>query len=144
MNNLNNKTLFITGGSRGIGEAIALRCAKAGANIAIAAKTAEPHPTLPGTIYTVAEEIEKLGGKALPLQVDVRDADRITAAIEETADKFGGIDILINNASAINLTPTLETPIRRFDLMMAVNVRATFACSQAAIPFLKQSDNPHI
>lgn len=144
MSNLANKTIFITGASRGIGHAIALRCARDGANIAVVAKTAEPHPKLPGTIYSVAEEIEKAGGKALPLMVDVRDEEAIAAAVEATVAKFGGLDILVNNASAISLTPTLETPMKRFDLMFGVNVRATFAASQACIPHLKKSNNPHI
>lgn len=144
MTDLAGKTLFITGGSRGIGEAIALRAAADGANVVIGAKTAEPHPKLPGTIHTVAEAIEKAGGKALPLQMDVRDDAQIADAVEKTVTAFGGIDILVNNASAINLTPTLATPMRRFDLMFSVNVRATFAMSQACIPHLKESDNPHI
>ncbi|OGT31404.1 MAG: short chain dehydrogenase [Gammaproteobacteria bacterium RIFCSPHIGHO2_12_FULL_35_23] len=139
-----NKTVFITGASRGIGREIALKLAQAGANIVIAAKTAEPHPSLPGTIYTVAKEIEDLGYKALPIQVDVRDEAAIQAAVQETIDQFGGIDILINNASAISLTPTLQTPMKRFDLMMSVNMRATFACSQACLPSLMKSENPHI
>ena len=142
--NLKNKTILITGASRGIGEAIAVRCAKDGANIAIAAKTAEAHPKLQGTIFSVAEEIEKAGGKALPLQVDVRDENQIQAAVQKTAETFGGIDILINNASAIFIANTLNTPMKRFDLMFGVNVRATFACSQACIPYLKKGNNPHI
>lgn len=144
MAGLEGKTLFITGGSRGIGEAIALRAAADGANVAIGAKTATPHPRLPGTIHTVAEAIEKAGGRALPLQLDVRDDAQIAEAVETTVKTFGGLDILVNNASAINLTGTLDTPMRRFDLMFSVNVRATFAMSQACIPHLKQSDNPHI
>ncbi|RED44671.1 SDR family oxidoreductase [Aestuariispira insulae] len=144
MGNLNGKTIFITGGSRGIGLEIAKRAAADGANIAIAAKTAEPHPKLPGTIHTAAGEIEEAGGKALALQVDIRDEDQVAAAVKETADTFGGIDILINNASAINLTGTLETPMKRFDLMHGVNARGTFCVSQACIPFLKQAENPHI
>ncbi len=144
MSKLAKKTIFITGSSRGIGRSIALRCAKDGANIVIVAKTAEPHPKLPGTIYTVAEEVEKAGGKALPLMVDIRDEVAIQAAVQETVAKFGGIDILVNNASAISLTPTLETPMKRFDLMFGVNVRATFACSQACIPHLQRGNNPHI
>jgi len=138
------KTLFITGGSRGIGKAIALRAAADGANVAIAAKTAEPHPKLPGTIHSAAAEIEAAGGRALPLQVDIRDEGQIQAAVERTVAAFGGIDILINNASAISLTGTLETPLKRFDLMMGVNTRGTFACSQACIPHLKKAANPHI
>jgi citronellol/citronellal dehydrogenase len=144
MPDLRGKTLFITGASRGIGKAIALRAARDGANIAIAAKTAEPHPKLPGTIYTAAEEIEQAGGKALPLQVDIRDEDQVQAAVQQTADTFGGIDVLVNNASAINLTGTLETPVKRFDLMWGVNARGTFVCSQACIPFLQKAANPHI
>jgi citronellol/citronellal dehydrogenase len=144
MADLRGKTLFITGASRGIGKAIALRAARDGANIAIAAKTAEPHPKLPGTIYTAAEEIEKAGGKALPLQVDIRDEDQVQAAVRQTAEAFGGIDVLVNNASAINLTGTLETPVKRFDLMWGVNARGTFVCSQACIPFLQKAANPHI
>src|SRR5919106_1686673 len=144
MAELRGKTLFITGASRGIGKAIALRAARDGANIAIAAKTADPHPKLPGTIYTAAEEIEQAGGKALPLQVDIRDEEQVQAAVQKTADTFGGIDVLVNNASAINLTGTLETPMKRFDLMWGVNARGTFVCSQACIPFLKESPNPHI
>lgn len=141
---LKGKTLFISGGSRGIGQAIALRAARDGANIVIAAKTAKPNPKLPGTIYTVAEEIEAAGGKALPLQVDIREETELAAAVKKTAQEFGGIDILVNNASAINLTGTLDTPMKRFDLMFDVNVRGTFACSQACLPLLKEAKNPHI
>lgn len=144
MASLNEKTLFVTGGSRGIGLAIALRAARDGANVAIAAKTAQPHPKLPGTIYTAAEEIEEAGGRALPIQTDVRDTDALMHAVAQTVQHFGGIDILINNASAISLTDTANTPMKRFDLMHAVNVRATFAASQACLPFLKRADNPHI
>jgi len=144
MAGLEGKTLFITGGSRGIGEAIALRAAADGANVVIGAKTAKPHPKLPGTIHTVAEAIEKAGGKALPIQLDVRDDAQIAQAIETTVKTFGGVDILVNNASAINLTNTLDTPMRRFDLMFSVNVRATFAMSQACIPHMKGAENPHI
>ena len=146
--NLRDKSIFITGGSRGIGLAIALRAAQDGAKGAIAAKTADPHPKLPGTIFTAAEEIVQAGGTALPIQCDIRDEEQIASAIEKTANEFGGIDILINNASAINLTPTLATPAKRFDLMFDVNVRGTFLTSQAAIPHLKKSAadgrNPHI
>lgn len=138
------KTALITGGSRGIGKAIAIRLAEAGCNVAIAAKTAEAHPKLDGTIYTAAEEIEKAGGKALPLQVDIRYEEQITAAVEETVKTFGGIDILINNASAINLTPTEKTEAKRFDLMHSINVRGTFLVSKACIPYLKKSTNAHI
>lgn len=145
---LQGKRVFITGGSRGIGLAIALRAARDGASIAIAAKTAEPNPKLPGTIYSAAEEIKAAGGTALPIQCDLRDETQIAAAIAQAAAEFGGIDILINNASAINLTRTEETPAKRFDLMFDVNVRGTFLTSQAAIPFLRDSAeagrNPHI
>lgn len=145
---LAGKKIFITGGSRGIGLAIALRAAADGASIAIAAKTTEVNPKLPGTIFTAAAEIEAAGGTALPIQCDLRDESQIEAAIKLTADTFGGIDIVINNASAINLTKTEATPAKRFDLMFDVNVRGTFLTSQAAIPFLRQSaiegHNPHI
>lgn len=141
---LKGKTLFISGGSRGIGKAIALRAARDGANIVIAAKTAEPNPKLPGTIYSTAEEIKQAGGNALPLQVDIREDDSVRDAVEKAVAHFGGIDILVNNASAINLTGTLETPMRRFDLMFGVNVRGTFSCSQACLPHLLKAHNPHI
>ena len=145
---LQGKRIFITGGSRGIGLAIALRAARDGASVAIAAKTAEPNPKLPGTIYSAAEEIKAAGGTALPIQCDLRDETQIAAAVAQAAAEFGGIDILINNASAINLTRTEETPAKRFDLMFDVNVRGTFLTSQAAIPFLRDSAeagrNPHI
>ncbi|MEY3636017.1 MAG: hypothetical protein RL147_446 [Actinomycetota bacterium] len=145
---LSGKRIFITGGSRGIGLAIALRAAADGASIAIAAKTADPNPKLPGTIFTAAAEIEAAGGKALALQCDIRDELAIEEAIKKTADAFGGIDIVINNASAINLTKTDQTPAKRFDLMFDVNVRGTFLTSQAALPHLRQSAkdgrNPHI
>jgi citronellol/citronellal dehydrogenase len=145
---LQGKRIFITGGSRGIGLAIALRAARDGASIAIAAKTAEPNPKLPGTIYSAAEEIKAAGGTALPIQCDLRDETQIAAAVAQAAAEFGGIDILVNNASAINLTRTEETPAKRFDLMFDVNVRGTFLTSQAAIPFLRDSAdagrNPHI
>ncbi len=144
MPNLKGKTLFITGASRGIGKAIALRAARDGANIAIVAKTTEPHPKLPGTIYSAAEEIERAGGRALALAVDIRDEGRVAAAVAETVATFGGIDVLVNNASAIFIAGTVDTPMKRYDLMHAVNVRATFACSQACIPHLKKSSNPHI
>ena len=145
---LAGKRIFITGGSRGIGLAIALRAAADGASIAIAAKTAEENPKLPGTIFSAAKEIEAAGGTALPIQCDIRDEDAIAAAVNKAAAQFGGIDILINNASAINLTPTEKTPAKRFDLMFDVNVRGTFLTSQAAVPHLRDSAkagrNPHI
>jgi citronellol/citronellal dehydrogenase len=145
---LSGKRIFITGGSRGIGLAIALRAARDGASIAIAAKTSDPNPKLPGTIHTAADEIRAAGGTALPIQCDLRDENQIVDAIAQTAAEFGGIDILINNASAINLTPTEATPAKRFDLMFDVNVRGTFLASQAAIPHLRASAeagrNPHI
>jgi citronellol/citronellal dehydrogenase len=144
MATLRDKTLFITGGSRGIGREIALRAAHDGARIAIAAKTADPHPKLAGTIHTVAAEIEAAGGMALAIQLDVRDENAIAQAVALTAKTFGGIDILVNNASAINLTPTEQTPAKRFDLMFGVNVRGTFLCSQACIPHLRKSTNGHI
>jgi citronellol/citronellal dehydrogenase len=141
---LAGKTLFITGASRGIGKAIALRAARDGANVVIAAKTAEPHPKLKGTVYTAAEEIEKAGGKALACICDIRMEEQIHAAVEGAVKKFGGIDILVNNASAISLTDTVNTPLKRFDLMHGINTRGTFACSQACIPHLKKAANPHI
>ncbi|MFI5117759.1 MAG: SDR family oxidoreductase [Terriglobales bacterium] len=141
---LAGKTLFISGASRGIGLAIALRAARDGANIVVTGKTVAPHPKLPGTIYTAAEEIERAGGKALPIAADIRFEDQVYAAVEAAVAKFGGIDILVNNASAISLTGTLETPMKRFDLMMAVNVRGTFLCSQACVPHLAKAANPHI
>jgi citronellol/citronellal dehydrogenase len=141
---LKGRTLFITGGSRGIGKAIALRAARDGANVAIASKTAEPHPKLPGTIYTTAEEVEAAGGQALPMVVDVRDHERVAEAVQETVDRFGGIDICVNNASAIQLTPTLQTAMKRFDLMFSVNVRGTFVTSQACLPHLLKSDHGRI
>ena len=141
---LKGKTLFITGGSRGIGLAIALKAAADGANVAIAAKTVEPHPKLEGTIHTAAAEIEKAGGKALPLAVDVRDEEAVKAAIEKTAAHFGGIDIVVNNASAISLTPVQQTDMRRFDLMHQINTRGTFMVSKYAIPHLLKAANPHI
>ena len=145
---LKGKTLFITGASRGIGLAIAKRAARDGANIAIGSKTDRPHPKLPGTIHTAAEEVEEAGGKALPIQLDIRDEEAVAAAMKQCAEHFGGIDILVNNASAIYLSNTADTPMKRFDLMYGVNVRGTFVCSQAALPYLKQSAeagrNPHI
>lgn len=144
MANLAQKTIFITGSTRGIGRAMALKFAADGANIVITGKSNKPHPKLPGTIHTVAAEVEQAGGRALALPLDVREEGQIQQAIETATEHFGGLDILVNNASAISLTSTLETEMKRFDLMMAVNMRATFACSKAAIPFLTQADNPHI
>ena len=141
---LSGKTLFITGASRGIGLAIALRAARDGANIAIAAKTDSPHPKLPGTIHTAAAEIEAAGGKALPLLVDVRDENQVREAVAKTAETFGGVDICDNNASAIHLSNTLNTDMKRYDLMNQVNTRGTYVTSQACIPYLKQAANPHI
>ncbi len=141
---LKGKTLFITGASRGIGLAIAMRAARDGANIAIAAKTTEPHPKLAGTIYTAAEDIERAGGKALPLVVDVRDEENVKDAIEKAAAHFGGIDIVVNNASAISLTPVTHTDMKRFDLMHQINTRGTFVVSKWAIPHLVKAANPHI
>ena len=141
---LQGKTLFVTGASRGIGLAIALRAARDGANIAIAAKTAEPHKHLPGTIYSAAKEIEAAGGKALPLIVDVRDEASVYAAVEKTVAAFGGIDVCVNNASAIQLTGTLQTDMKRYDLMNQVNARGSFLTSKACIPHLKNSANPHV
>lgn len=138
------KTVFITGASRGIGKAIGLRLAREGANIVIAAKTAEPHPKLEGTIYTAAAEMEEAGGQALPLVVDVRSEELVQEAVQKAVDKFGGIDILINNASAISLTPTEYTEMKRYDLMHSVNVRGTFLCSKTCLPHLRKSDNAHI
>ncbi len=141
---LSGKTLFVTGASRGIGLAIALRAARDGANVAIAAKTADPHPKLPGTIYTAAKEIEDAGGKALPLIVDVRDEASVLEAVEKTVQAFGGIDICVNNASAIQLTGTLATDMKRYDLMHQINTRGTFLTSKACIPHLKAAANPHV
>ena len=148
MASLSGKTLFVSGGSRGIGLAIALRAARDGANVAIAAKTDTPNPKLPGTIHSASAEIEAAGGHALPIACDIRDEANVHAAVSATVAKFGGIDILVNNASAISLTGTLDTPMKRFDLMFGVNVRGTFLCSQACLPHLKASAaagrNPHI
>jgi citronellol/citronellal dehydrogenase len=144
MASLRGKTVFITGASRGIGKAIGLRAAADGANVVIASKTAEPHPKLPGTIFTAAEEMEAAGGRALPLQVDVRFEEEVEAAMARAVETFGGLDVLVNNASAISLTGTLETPMKRYDLMHQVNVRGTFLCSQKAIPHLARAANPHI
>jgi citronellol/citronellal dehydrogenase len=141
---LAGKTLLVTGASRGIGLAIALRAAHDGANIAIAAKTVKPDPRLPGTIFTAAEEVEKVGGKALPLPCDIRDEQSVEKAVADTASKFGGIDILVNNASAISLTGTLATPMKRYDLMNQINARGTFMVSQKCIPHLLMAANPHV
>ena len=141
---LSGKTLFITGASRGIGRAIGLGAAREGANVAIAAKTAEPNPKLPGTIFSAAKEIEKAGGKALPLTVDVRDEAQVRAALDKTFATFGGVDIVVNNASAISITNSQATDMKRFDLMHQINARGTFMVSKFAVPFLEKSDNPHI
>ena len=141
---LAGKTLFITGASRGIGKAIALRAARDGANIAIAAKSDVANPKLPGTIHSAAAEVEAAGGQALALKVDIRDEDQVTRAMAQTVERFGGIDILINNASAIYLAGLADTPMKRFDLMHQVNTRGTFLCTQAALPYLKKSSNPHV
>lgn len=144
VSDLKGKTLFITGASRGIGQAIGVRAARDGANVVIAAKTAEPHPKLEGTIYTAAKAIETAGGKALPLVVDIRDEARLAEAAAEAVQAFGGIDIVVNNASAIMLTGTLSTPMKRYDLMHAVNTRGTFATTQACLPMLLKAANPHV
>lgn len=144
MASLQNRTLFITGATRGIGKAIALRAAADGANIAVVGKTAEPHPKLPGTVYSAVDEVEAAGGRGLACITDTRFEDQVEAAVERTVETFGGIDILINNASAIFLAGTSDTPIKRFDLMHCVNVRGTFVASQVCLPHLLKSDNPHI
>jgi citronellol/citronellal dehydrogenase len=144
MTSLKGKTLFVSGGSRGIGLAIALRAARDGANVAIAAKTAEPHPKLKGTIYSAADEIRAAGGKALPIHCDIREEAQVIAAIDQTVAEFGGIDICVNNASAISLTDSQMTDMKRFDLMMGINTRGTFMVSKYCIPHLKKADNPHI
>jgi citronellol/citronellal dehydrogenase len=144
MSLLKNKTLFITGASRGIGKAIALRAAQDGANIAVVAKTKEPHPKLPGTVFSAVEEINDIGGIGLACIADIRFEEQVQAVVDATVEEFGGIDIVVNDASAINLTPTLETDMKRFDLMFSVNVRGTFMCSKLCIPYLKKSENPHI
>ncbi|HEY1076407.1 MAG TPA: NAD(P)-dependent oxidoreductase [Fontimonas sp.] len=141
---LKGKTLFITGGSRGIGLAIALRAARDGANVAIAAKTADPHPKLPGTIYSSAQEIDAAGGKGLPILCDIRDEEQVKAAVAKTVETFGGIDILVNNASAIGLTGTLQTDMKRYDLMNGINARGTYLTGRVCIPHLKKAPNPHI
>jgi citronellol/citronellal dehydrogenase len=144
VSSLKNKTIFITGASRGIGRSIALRCARDGANIVIAAKTSDPHPKLSGTIHSVAAEVEEAGGRALPLQVDIREEEAVVAAVRQAVETFGGIDVLVNNASAISLTGTLQTPIKRYDLMQEINTRGTYLCSQTCLPHLLKSSNPHI
>ena len=144
MADLRGKTIFITGASRGIGREIALRCARAGASLVITGKSVEPHARLSGTIHSVAAEVEQAGGKALAIQLDVRDEEAIKAAVEQAAQHFGGIDVLVNNASAISLTDTQDTSPKKLDLMWQVNMRATFLASQASIPYLKKSANPHI
>jgi citronellol/citronellal dehydrogenase len=144
MASLKDKVIFVSGASRGIGLEIAKRAARDGARLAIAAKTAEPHPKLPGTIHTAAKEIEEAGGQALPLVCDIRFEEQVRAAVEKTVVEFGGIDVLVNNASAIQLTGTLQTPMKRFDLMHGVNARGTFLCSQVCLPHLQKADNPHI
>src|ERR671926_1313008 len=141
---LQGKTMFISGASRGIGLAIAKRAAQDGANIALIAKTAEPHPKLPGTVYTAANELEEAGGQALPIVGDVRDPDMVVAAVAQTVEQFGGIDICVNNASAINLGSIKEVPLKRFDLMNGIQVRGTYTVSQACIPHMVGRDNPHI
>ena len=144
MADLKGKTLFITGASRGIGLATALRAARDGANIVVAAKTVTANPKLPGTIYTAADAIDAAGGKALPLELDIRAEEQVKIAVDKAAQRFGGIDILVNNASAISLTGTAETSMKRFDLMIGVNVRGTFVCSQACLPYLAKAANPQI
>jgi len=144
MATLQGKTVFVTGSSRGIGKAIAIAAARDGANVVIAAKSKVPHPKLPGTIYSAAEEVEKAGGKALPLYLDIRDDAQIQTAMQAAVERFGGLDVLVNNASAIFLAGTVDTPAKRWDLMHGVNARGTFLCSQAAIPHLARSRNPHI
>ncbi|WP_324753206.1 NAD(P)-dependent oxidoreductase [Roseovarius sp. Pro17] len=144
MPTLSEKTVFITGASRGIGRAIALRCARDGANVVIAAKSDQPHPKLPGTIHTVADEVEAAGGKAFPIKLDVRDDENVQAAMAHAADACGGIDILVNNASAIFLGPVQQTDMKRFDLIHSINTRGTLLCSKTAAPYLKEGENPHI
>ncbi|SNR78070.1 citronellol/citronellal dehydrogenase [Haloechinothrix alba] len=144
MSTLAGKTLIMSGGSRGIGEAIALRAAADGANVAMIAKTAEPHPKLPGTLYTAAKAVEDAGGQALPIVGDIRDDEAVRSAVAQTAEQFGGIDVVVNNASAIDLTPTASIDMKRYDLMQDINTRGSFLLSQSAIPHLRQSGNPHI
>jgi citronellol/citronellal dehydrogenase len=144
MDSLSGRTILMSGGSRGIGLAIAVRAARDGARVALIAKTAEPHPRLPGTIYTAAEEIEAAGGEALPIVGDIREADAVEAAVAQTVERFGGIDIVVNNASAINLAPMRDLPVKRFDLMQQINARGTFVVTRAALPHLRESSHPHV
>ena len=144
MDSLSGRTILMSGGSRGIGLAIAVRAARDGARVALIAKTAEPHPKLPGTIYTAAEEIEAAGGEALPIVGDIRDAEAVEAAVAQTAERFGGIDIVVNNASAINLAPMRDLPVKRFDLMQQINSRGTFVVTRAALPHLRESSHAHV
>jgi citronellol/citronellal dehydrogenase len=144
MDSLSGRTILMSGGSRGIGLAIAVRAARDGARVALIAKTAEPHPKLPGTIYTAAEEIEAAGGEALPIVGDIRDADSVEAAVAQTVERFGGIDIVVNNASAINLAPMRDLPVKRFDLMQQINSRGTFVVTRAALPHLRESSHAHV
>ena len=144
MGNLKDKTVFITGATRGIGREIALRFARDGANIVVTGKTTEPNPTVAGTIHSTAQEVEAAGGRALPLQLDIRDENAVAGALKTAVDEFGGIDILINNASALSITGTMATPAKRYDLMNQINARGTFICSQACVPYLARSRNPHI
>jgi citronellol/citronellal dehydrogenase len=144
MDSLSGRTILMSGGSRGIGLAIAVRAARDGARVALIAKTAEPHPKLPGTIYTAAEEIEAAGGEALPIVGDIRDAEAVEAAVTQTVERFGGIDIVVNNASAINLAPMRDLPVKRFDLMQQINSRGTFVVTRAALPHLRESSHAHV
>jgi citronellol/citronellal dehydrogenase len=144
MDSLNGRTLFMSGGSRGIGLAIAVRAARDGARVALIAKTAEPHPRLPGTIYTAAKEIEAAGGEALPIVGDIRDAEVVEGAVAETVERFGGIDVVVNNASAINLAPMRDLPVKRFDLMQQINARGAFVVTRACLPHLRESEHPHV
>jgi citronellol/citronellal dehydrogenase len=144
MDSLSGRTIFMSGGSRGIGLEIAVRAARDGARVALMAKTAEPHPKLPGTIYTAAKEIESAGGEALPIVGDIRDADAVEAAVAEAVERFGGIDVVVNNASAINLAPMRDLPVKRFDLMQQINARGTFVVTRACLPHLRQSDHAHV
>jgi citronellol/citronellal dehydrogenase len=144
MSSLEGRVMFMSGGSRGIGLAIAVRAARDGAKVALIAKTAEPHPKLPGTIFTAAEEIEAAGGEALPIVGDIRDENAVAAAVEQTVERFGGIDLVVNNASAINLAPMRELPVKRFDLMQQINARGTFVVTQACLPHLRESEHAHV